>query len=175
MRKLILLILGLAALPAWGADLNNPLIFGGSPENSFEDDSKPWAEVQAQLPAYPKQENLVRFNVSSATDNTYSIDTASISIGQDQVVRYTVVIDSSRGARTVNFEGMRCDPTEFKIYAFGHPDNTWSKNRYAKWEDYQLRSLLSYHKALFEDHFCQNGMRVRTVKDAIRDLKRIQP
>jgi hypothetical protein len=174
MKKLILLILGLAALPVW-ADTRDQLIYGNSPENNFEDDSKPWAEVQAQLPAYPKQENLVRFDVSAATDNTYSIDTASISIGQDEVVRYTVVIDSPRGARTVNFEGIRCDPTEFKIYAFGHADNTWSKNRYAKWEGYKLRSLLSYHKALFEDHFCPNGLRVRTAKDAIRDLKRTQP
>jgi hypothetical protein len=166
MKKLIILTLGFALLsPAMAFDMSS---------STFEDDSKPWQEVQAQLPAYPKQENLLAFNVSSATDNSYSIDTASIVIGEDEVVRYTVVIDSPHGARTVNFEGMRCDPTEFKIYAFGHADNTWSKNRYAKWEGYKLRSLLSYHKALFEDHFCINGLRVRTVQEAIANLKRGQ-
>ncbi|MGA7179994.1 MAG: CNP1-like family protein [Thiobacillaceae bacterium] len=174
MNKLIILVLSLASWPAL-ADTGNAFIYGDSPENAFEDSSRPWAEVQAQLPAYPRQENLVRFNVSSATDNTYSIDTASISIGKDDVVRYTVVIESPRGARTVNYEGMRCDPTEFKVYAFGHPDNTWSKNRYAKWEEYRLRSLLSYHKALFEDDFCPNGLQVRTKKEAIRNLKQAQP
>lgn len=174
MKRLIPLILGLAALPAWAADSSDEFVYGPSLENNFEDNSKPWQEVQALLPAYPKQENLLKFNVSSATDNSYSIDTASISIADDGVVRYTVVIDSPRGARTVNYEGMRCDPGEFKLYAFGHPDGTWSKNRYAKWEEYKLRSLLSYHKALFEDQFCPNGLRVRTPADAIDNLKRTQ-
>jgi hypothetical protein len=163
MKTWLYIFLGTLCLPAHAFSMN---------ESTFEDDSKPWAEVEAQLPAYPKQENLIRFNVSSATDNAYSIDSASLSIGTDDVVRYTVVIDSPRGARTVNYEGMRCDPTEFKVYAFGHEDGSWAKNRYAKWEGYKLRSLLSYHKALFEDQFCPNGLRVRTAEEAIRNLKR---
>lgn len=169
----MLLLLGLAVLPA-GAANNDSLIYGTPSENNFEDDSRPWQEVQAQLPAYPRKENLLRFDVSSATGNTYSIDTASLSIGQDEVVRYTVVIDSPHGARTVNYEGMRCDPAEFKIYAFGRDDSSWSKNRYAKWEAYKLRSLLSYHKALFENYFCPDGLRVRTVDQAVRNLKQAQ-
>ena len=170
MQKCLLLLLSLVVLPAWGV-ASDPLIFGDSPENKFEDDSRPWQEVQALLPSYPRQENLLAFTVSSATANSYAIDAASISVGKDDVVRYTVVIDSPRGARTVNYEGMRCDPSEYKIYAFGHPDNTWSKNRFAKWEPYQLRSLLSYHKALFEDHFCPNGLQVRNAAEAVRNLK----
>ena len=170
MEKYLLLLLSLLVLPAWAAD-NDALIFGDSPENKFEDDSKPWQEVQALLPAYPKEENLLSFSVSSATANSYAIDAASLSVGKDDVVRYAVVINSPRGARTVNYEGMRCDPSEYKIYAFGHPDNTWSKNRYAKWEPYALRSLLSYHKPLFEDYFCPDGIEVKSAAEAIRNLK----
>lgn len=171
MEKFLLLVLSLIVLPAWGV-ASDPLIFGDSPENKFEDDSKPWQEVQALLPSYPKEENLLAFAMSSATANRYAIDAASLSVGTDGVVRYTVVIDSPRGARTVNFEGMRCDPSEYKIYAFGHADNNWSKNRYAKWEPYKLRSLLSYHKALYEDYFCPNGIGVKNAAEAIRNLKR---
>jgi hypothetical protein len=170
MEKYIFLVLSLAVLPAW-ADSNDSLIFGNSPENQFEDESKPWQEVQALLPAYPKQENLLAFSVSSATSNRYAIDSASLSVGTDGVVRYTVVIDSPRGARTVNFEGMRCDPSEYKIYAFGHADNNWSKNPHAKWEPYKLRSLLSYHKSLYENYFCPNGIGVRNAAEAARNLK----
>lgn len=170
MEKYLLLLLSLAVLPAW-AVASDPLVFGDSPENKFEDESKPWQEVQALLPAYPKQENLLAFTVSSVTTNSYAIDAASLSVGTDGVVRYAVVIDSPHGARTVNYEGMRCDPSEAKIYAFGHPDNSWSKNRYAKWEPYKLRSLLSYHKPLYEDHFCPNGIQVRNAAEAVRNLK----
>ncbi len=170
MEKIIFLILSLTVFPAWG-DTNDQLIFGTSPENKFEDESKPLKEVQPQLPAYPKQENLVSFTVSSATANAYAIDSASVSVAADGVVRYTVVIDSPRGARTVNFEGMRCDPNVYKIYAFGHSDNGWSKNRNAKWQEDDLRSLLSYHKPLFETYFCPNGISVRSTAEAVRNLE----
>jgi CNP1-like family len=166
MKRLLILTLGFVLLP--------PALAFDTSAGTFEDDTKPWQEVQAQLPPYPKHENLVNFIVSGATDNSYSIDTASIAIGDDEVVRYTVVIASSHGALTVNFEGMRCDPTEFKIYAFGHADNTWSKNRYAKWEGFQLRASRSYHKALFEDYLCPNGLPVRTAKEAISNFRRGQ-
>lgn len=173
MEKFLLLVLSLTVLPAWGV-ASDPLIFGDSPENKFEDDSRPWQEVQALLPAYPKQKNLLAFTVSSATANRYAIDAASLSVGTDGVVRYAVVIDSPRGARTVNFEGLRCDSGEYKIYAFGHADNSWSKNQHAKWEPYKLRSLLSYHKSLYEDYFCPNGIQVRNSAEAVRNLKQAQ-
>jgi hypothetical protein len=73
----------------------------------FEAD-KPWVELAAQLPPYPQTENLLEFNVSSATRNRHYVDAASISVGSDKVVRYTVVIESAGGARNVSFEGMRC-------------------------------------------------------------------
>jgi hypothetical protein len=138
----------------------------------YVDNAPPWKEIAASLPAYPKDENLVPFSVSSATPNTFMIDTASLSVGSDQVVRYTIVIESPRGARTVNFEGMRCDPAEYKIYAFGQTDGRWSENRRAAWEPFKQRSLLSYHKALFEDHFCPDGLTIHDAREGIRNLKR---
>jgi hypothetical protein len=72
----------------------------------FESD-KPWVELSAQLPPYPKAENLAEFNVSSATRNRHFVDTESISVGEDKVVRYAVVIEAAGGARYVSFEGMR--------------------------------------------------------------------
>ena len=136
------------------------------------DQEKPWVEVAAQLPAYPKDENLIPFNVSSATRNKHFIDANSVSVGEDLVIRYTVVIDAAGGARNVSFEGMRCESSERRLYAYGHPDGTWSKARNAGWEDIKLRSLLSYRKALYEDHFCPDGIRVRDGKEAVQNLRR---
>jgi hypothetical protein len=157
---ILLLCLPLAAHAEWGKF-----------EHEFDQD-KPWVEVAVQLPSYPKAENLIPFNVSSATRNRYFVDAQSISIGADKVVRYTVVIEAAGGARNVSFEGMRCDPAERRLYAYGQPDGTWSKARNAGWESIKLRSLLSYQKALYEDHFCTDGNHVKGNKEAVQSLRR---
>jgi len=135
------------------------------------DQDKPWSEVAVKLPAYPKAESLIPFNVSSATRNQHFIDAESISVGEDRVVRYTVIIEAAGGAKNVSFEGIRCESGERRLYAYGHPGGTWSKARNAGWEGIKLRSLLSYQKALFEDHFCPDGIRVRDGKEAVRNLR----
>ncbi len=156
----LLLCLPLAAHAAW-------IDF----EGEFEQD-KPWAEVASQLPPYPKAENLIPFNVSSATRNKFFVDAESISIGADNVVRYVVVVEAAGGAKNVSFEGLRCESGERRLYAYGHPGGTWSKARNAGWESIRFRSLLSYQKALYEDHFCPNGLRVRDAREAVQNLRR---
>jgi len=42
------------------------------------------------------------------------IDSKSLSVGTDGVVRYSVVIVSGSGARNVLFEGLRCATREFR-------------------------------------------------------------
>ena len=156
----LLLILPLTAYAEWG-------------EFDFEfENEKPWVELAAQLPPTPKAENLVEFNVSSATRHKHFVDTASISVGEDKIVRYTVVIEAAGGAKNVSFEGMRCETGERRLYAYGHPDGTWSKARNAGWEGIKFRSLLSYQKALFEDHFCPDGINVKDARVAVRSLQR---
>ena len=156
----LLLCLPFSALAEWG-------------QFEFEfDQDKPWAEVAVQLPAYPKTGNLIPFNVSSAIRNKHFVDAESVSAGEDQVIRYTVVIEAAGGAKNVSFEGLRCESGERRLYAYGHPDGTWSKARNAGWEDIRFRSLLSYHKALYEDHFCPDGIRVKDGKEAVKNLRR---
>lgn len=143
----------------------------GQFEFEFENE-KPWVELAAQLPPYPRDENLVEFDVSSATRNRHFVDTASISVGADQVVRYTVVVKAAGGAKNVSFEGMRCGTGERRLYAYGHSGGSWSKARHGGWERVKFSSLLSYHKALFEDHFCRDGITVRNAAEAVRNLRR---
>lgn len=138
----------------------------------FVEDTSTWEEFAASLPPYPKDEKLIQLNVSAATSNKFMIDAASISVGKDQVVRYTVVIESTRGARTVNYEGLRCETMERKIYAFGQADGKWTENRRAAWEGIKVRSLLSYHKPLFEEIFCDLGIPIRDAEEGVRKLKR---
>ena len=155
---ILLLLLPLTAYAEWGEF-----------DHEFEAD-KPWVELSAKLPPYPKAENLIEFDVSSATRNRHFIDTASISVGEDKVVRYTVVIEASGGAKNVLFEGMRCATGERRLYAYGQPDGTWSRARESGWEAIKFRSLLSYRKALYEYYFCPDGINVPDAKEAVRNL-----
>lgn len=155
----LLVCLPLAAHAAW-------LDF----DHEFEQD-KPWIETAAQLPPYPRAENLIPFDVSAATRNRYFVDAESISVGADKVVRYTVVIEAAGGAKNVSFEGLRCESGERRLYAYGHPDGSWSRARNAGWEGIKLRSSRSYRKALFEDFFCRDGIRVRDGAEAVARLR----
>ncbi len=132
--------------------------YRGNFESDFDENTKSWQEIQAQLPPYPKAENLIAFVVSSATSNKYFVDLPSVSTGQDGAVRYTVVVKSPAGAETVSFEGMRCDIGLSKLYAFGRSDGKgggeWSRNRYAKWDVIKDRQQTSYQRELFYHYFC---------------------
>jgi hypothetical protein len=127
-------------------------------EYDFDANQKPWQEMQAQLPAAPKAETLMPFDVGPAAPHHYFLDRASVSAGSDGVVRYTVVVHTAGGAENVSYEGMRCDSGEQKIYAFGRPNGDWARNKYASWSPVQLRQANSYQRELYQHYFCtQDG------------------
>lgn len=144
----------------------------------FEEDyeSKKWQEMEVQLPAAPRPENLLPFNVSAASANQFFIDGATLSVGSDGVVRYVLVIISPQGARNVTFEGMRCESREYRIYASGRLDGSWSKARKNEWVRIQEEYANRYHAALFLDYFCPVGVVVRDAAEARNALvKGIHP
>ena len=140
---------------------------------TFDDDydEKPWAEVEVELPAFPENDDLVPFKVGSVMDKHFLIDAKSVSVGKDEVIRYSVIVISSAGARNISFEGMRCSTGERRVYAFGRNDGTWSRARNNKWAGIQ-RGDNSYPVTLFADYFCVIGRKaVMTPEGAIRALR----
>lgn len=136
------------------------------------DNEKPWVEIQQQLPAYPKEENLLPFYVSATTDNQFFVDSASISVGKDEVVRYALLVKSAQGASNLSFEGMRCATHEKKIYAFGRADGTWTKARFSKWEAIAYQDKNRQHHVLYDDFFCSGGIVIANPEQAIGNFKR---
>jgi hypothetical protein len=139
----------------------------------FDDefDAKPWQEIEVGLPAFPEPENLIPFEVGAVRNMRFLIDEKSISVDGDEVVRYSLVVISSSGARNVSFEGMRCLTGERRVYAFGQADKTWSKARNDKWMRIHGGND-SHHVALFSDYFCTVGQRaIMTPEDAVRILR----
>lgn len=134
----------------------------------FEEDyeSKKWQEMEVQLPAAPRQENLLPFYVSAATSNRFFVDGSTLTVGADGVVRYVLVVLSAEGGRNVTYEGMRCEARERRIYASGRLDGTWSKARKNEWVRVQDAYANRYHAALFLDYFCPGGVIVRSSEEA---------
>ena len=129
-RALVPLALAAAlALTACGhnrtGDLEDKLLM-----DPFND--KPFKEDAVTLPAPPVDRDAVPFDVGGRDESPlrFAIDPKSVSIGKDNVVRYTVLITSKTGARNVNYEGLRCDTAERRIYATLRNDsNQWVGNR----------------------------------------------
>ena len=140
---------------------------------SFEDESaeKPWEKIEIQLPLYPQTENLLPFFVSSTSNNQFMIDSESITVGNDGVVRYTLVITSASGAQNVSYEGLRCASAERRLYAFGRQDKTWSKARNPQWLRLQNPELNRQHAALYSEYLCPNGTIVKNADEARAALR----
>lgn len=134
-------------------------------------DDKPWAEVEMALPKAPQDANLLPIDVNVLSDNRFFVDELSVAYGSDDVIRYTMVVLSSSGARNVSYEGMRCETGERRLYAFGRADGSWSKARSSAWVRIEGGKLNRQHAALFRDYFCTAGGSVSDTEGAKRVLR----
>lgn len=144
-------------------------------EEDFDDINKPWQEIAIQLPPLPQKENLLEFDVGPATTMTFAVDGKSISVGDDAVVRYTLVSRSPSGAENISYEGIRCETQERKLYAFGHKDAGWTRSRRDKWERYTGTVANSQHAALARDYFCTHKVVEGNAKQITRRLRDKRP
>lgn len=144
-------------------------------EEDFDDKDKPWEEVAIQLPAAPKQENLLPFYVSPTATQTFAIDARSLSVGSDGVIRYTLVATSAAGARNISYEGIRCASFEKKRYAFGQPNGAWSRSRRDTWERIDSNAANRQHAVLFKDYFCDGVTVAGNAKDMINRIRNNKP
>lgn len=149
------------------------LVSMSSTAADFDEDYevKQWQEIEVQLPPAPRKESLLPFYVSASTDNNFFIDGASLSVGEDGVVRFILVVQMAGGAQNVSYEGMRCLTKEYRAYASGRQDGTWSKSRNNEWT--RVRDVISnrYYAALFLDYFCPGGAIVRSANEALDALR----
>ncbi|MGP1679292.1 MAG: CNP1-like family protein [Burkholderiales bacterium] len=128
-------------------------------------------EIQVAFPQYPKPENYLPFEVSTITPFVFYVDAKSLSVGADAVVRYSVIAKSSDGALNISFEGMRCAEREFRIYAFGRADHTWSEARNSRWEAIRSDPRNAQRAVLYSDYFCPVTGNIATAEQGVRVLK----
>lgn len=128
------------------------------------------AELPLQLPAAPNAKNLIAFDPGRPTTMKFLIDPASLSVGADGIVRYTLVARGDGSAVNVSFEGIRCKTREHKVFAYGRADGSWNQPRDPQW------ARISQNAAgptftLYQDFFCPARQIVASATEAVEGLR----
>ena len=139
-------------------------------ENDFEP-PPPWVEGTYALPPAPDSGALEPFYVSAVTSNEFFLDRRAISIGEDGVIRYTLVVRSSGGAETASFEGIRCESAEWRMYATATRDGKWIPVRSSKWRVIEESGLNRSRAALAKEYLCDTGVPLRSVREILDKLR----
>lgn len=141
---------------------------------TFEE-ALPWMEREFQMPPYPNDKDLlVVAPVRSDPQFDYAVDGKNLSVGDDGVVRYTLVISAKNGnARNVRVEGIRCGTTEYKTYAYGTDQGTLKPARRPEWTP--IRDHLSdrIRADLKRYYFCKEGQGVPFRRNKIMHYLRV--
>ncbi len=117
----------------------------GDPMESGMDPFAPmvFKEGSTKMPeSPPNKSSLLSFYVSPSTIFKFSVDTQSISIGADGVTRYIVVITNPSGEEQAQYEGIRCDSYQWKLYG-NFENGQWKENPLAEWRDIKMKVGMS--------------------------------
>jgi hypothetical protein len=124
-------------------------------------------EGAIKLPPYFKEGDLMEFEATRASSMRFYVDRASISVGDDLVVRYTLVARGPQGGENVSYEGIHCKGNTHRIYAFGRSDRTWRPVDLG----WQMTDKL-WSRVLRRDYFCPNHRAIFNVAEGIDALRR---
>jgi hypothetical protein len=130
-----------------------------------------WKEDEVRLPPYPRDANLIEFPVSSGATFRFFIDAASLSVGQDGVVRYTLVARSPAGASNVSYEGIRCSSKSYKVFAQG-AGGAWSPSRQSEWRFIEARTIQRWHNVLYFEFLCPRHRPIENAAEGVEALRR---
>jgi hypothetical protein len=133
-----------------------------------------WVENKVDtLPPLPSDRNLLPFDVSQNTPLQFYIDAASLSVGSDGVVRYSVVVTSPSGARNINYEGIRCDNYTWRQYAsLNETHDGWDRTVLSDWMRIENGNLNAYQAALYTDYFCDNRLPAGKGPEIVQNMRR---
>jgi len=130
-----------------------------------------WKEGDVALPAYPVAANVVQFEGGNREEGRFYLDKASITVGTDGVVRYTLIVLGDGGARSVSYEGIRCESREYRVYGYGRPDRTWSRPLESEWRRISYQYTNNYRAVLVVEYFCKGQAILPTARQIVASLE----
>ena len=135
-----------------------------------EQERREWKEGDVKLPAYPRDQGLIEFQVQGTNSFRFFIDPASLATGPDGVVRYTLVARSPSGVANISYEGIHCANMAYKTFAFGN-DGRWAA-RDSGWRRIESKSVNSWHYELRVSYFCPDRRPIETAAEGVDALRR---
>jgi hypothetical protein len=118
----------------------------------------------------PNPKTLVPFYVSQTTIFKFAIDTQSILIGNDGVTRYMVQITSPSGSKQTQYEGIRCDSYQVRLYGTYETNGSWRENPLGGWSGIKDNIPNRYQAALAQGAICNLSSQVKSVNTVIQSL-----
>ena len=132
----------------------------------------PWAELPADFPAWPGDINrLIALDISTqGLPYKLYLDPASLTTGDDHVVRYTAVLISTSGVWNVNYEGLHCGERKYRRFAYGS-DGSWHALKDSPWRPVTGQGVNQYRKFLYEEYLCDMTAGYRDAGELVRKLR----
>ena len=169
MRRLALLglAIALAAGGCGGSKVQVPV-----PEAPTEEGDEPGVKGEApvKLPPYPKEQDLMRFEMQPRTAFEYFVDASSISVLDEGIVRVTVVVRAA-SAVNVSYEGFRCITRERKTYARANRDGAWIPAKDPSWVPVGPRATAGFRHELYWHYFCPGKRVISSAREGVDALR----
>jgi hypothetical protein len=148
------------------------LACAGDPMQSGLDPFAPmvFKEGTTKMPLNPPNPStLLPFYVSQHTIFKFAVDTDSILIGADGVTRYIVVMTNPSGGQQAQYEGIRCDSFQWRLYG-NLENNAWRENPLSSWRGIQNNVPNRYQAALAQGAFCNFNSQEKNTKTILQSL-----
>lgn len=149
--------------------------------NDFDDfdslEEKKKEKITVVMPSFPDDADLLPFPTSSLSSQSFFVDAKSIRVDKNQTVFYTLVSQSSSGAKNISYEAIRCESFEYRQFAYGLSNGTWMRAKNDRWSLLSTRAYSQPRVALTHDYFCEIGMVAGDENDIIsriRNQKRLE-
>ena len=163
--SLRLSIIGLAISLALAGCAGDPLKSGVDPYAPMV-----FKEGTTAMPLNPPNNSTMQpFYVSQQTIFKFAVDIDSILIGNDGVTRYTVIITSPNGNNQIQYEGIRCDSFQWRLYGT-FESGAWKENPLSSWNTIKDHAPNRYQAALAQGAFCNFNSQEKSITNIIQSL-----
>jgi CNP1-like family len=114
--------------------------------------------------------DLLRVQVTGETSSSFYLAVPTLSVGEDQVVRFSLTIRNGSGGQQVSHVGLRCAGQQWKTYGILREDNTWRLLDDPQWQPIRARGYNNYQHSLASD-ICRAGYPVGDARAVIRRVR----